>query len=74
MEAVARQGRICILDIDVQGVKQIKFTELKPRLVFIKPPCIVTLHNRLSQRGTETPESLEKRLNASKTEIEYGIF
>ncbi|CAL8143704.1 unnamed protein product [Orchesella dallaii] len=65
-------GQICILDIDCQGVKQIKSTDLNPRLVFIKPPSIEVLKERLIKRGTETETSLQKRLNAAQEELNYG--
>jgi len=63
---------MCILDIDVQGVKQIKQTSLEPRLIFVKPPSFEDLKNRLLNRGTETPESLQKRLSVAQAELEYG--
>ena len=55
-------GRICILDIDVQGVKTIKQVEdlPKPAYVFMKPPSLEVLEERLRARGTETEESLAK--------------
>lgn len=56
----------------MQGVKQIKETDLNPLYVFIKPPSIEELEKRLRGRGTETEESLTKRLSAAAAEIEYG--
>ena len=58
VEDVLANGKICILDIDVQGVKAVKGTDLSPLLVFIKPPSLETLEERLRARGTETEESL----------------
>lgn len=66
------QGRVCILDIEIEGVKQIRSTDLNPLLVFILPPSIKELERRLRGRNTETEESLQKRLNTAQTEIEYG--
>jgi len=37
---ISGSGRICILDIDMQGVKSIKQTDIKCRYIFIKPPSI----------------------------------
>jgi len=71
--ACKNAGKICILDIDVQGVKQIRTTDLNPRLVFIKPPSMETLKERLVNRGTETEVSLQKRLNAAQEEINFGM-
>jgi guanylate kinase len=69
---VSSSGRICILDIDMQGVKSVKKTNLKPRYIFVKPPSIKTLEERLKGRGTETDDSLAKRLAAAKAEMEYA--
>lgn len=68
-------GKVCVLDIDIQGVKQIKRTsQLDPLYVFVKPPSIVELERRLKARNTETIESLEHRLSVAKAEMEYGMF
>ena len=58
VEEVLARGRICILDIDVQGVKAVKETDLSPMYVFIQPPSLEVLEQRLRDRGTETEESL----------------
>ena len=70
---VLESGRICILDIETTGVRAIKKTELKPRLVFLTPPSLKELEARLKARGTETEDSLAKRLGAAKGEMEYGM-
>ena len=67
-----RNGKICILDIDTQGVKLIKKTNLNPWLVFVKPPSMHVLEERLRARSTETEDSLTKRLNTAKLELQYG--
>lgn len=72
VEDVQKQHKICILDIDVQGVKQIKRKNLEPRLVFVKPPTLQDLESRLLGRGTETEETLKKRLAVALAEIQYG--
>jgi guanylate kinase len=72
VQDVLDSGKICILDIDVQGVKLVKKTDLKPRFVFIKPPSMEVLEKRLRDRGTENEESLAKRLGAAAAEMEYG--
>ncbi|KAG7806280.1 hypothetical protein KL921_005008 [Ogataea angusta] len=64
--------RTCILDIDMQGVKSVKKTNLGARFLFISPPSIEELKKRLETRGTETPESLAKRLAAASAEMEYA--
>lgn len=72
VDAVKEQGKICVLDIDVQGVKLVKKTDLNPWYIFIKPPSLEVLKNRLLARKTETEESLTNRLNVASAEMEYG--
>ena len=71
VETVLASGRVCVLDIDIQGVKNLKKTNLNPIYCFIKPPSIEDLEKRLRARGTETEESLNNRLNTAKFELEY---
>lgn len=72
IEDVARTGKICLLDIDMQGVKSVKESHLDARYLFLSPPSIEALRSRLEGRGTETPESIEKRINAASAEMEYA--
>lgn len=74
VEKVLDEGKICILDIDVQGVKQIRQRRplQDPYYVFIRPPSMRVLEERLRARKTESEESLLKRLEAAKLELEYG--
>ncbi|XP_067001664.2 guanylate kinase isoform X2 [Anabrus simplex] len=72
VEAVRQSGKVCVLDIEVQGVEQVKKTDLNPLYIFVKPPSLNALESRLRGRGTETEESLERRLNTAKEELEYG--
>ena len=72
VQDILNTGRICVLDIDVQGVKSLKKTDLNPLYIFLKPPSMDILEKRLRERGTETEESLKKRLDAANAEIEYS--
>ncbi|KAJ2009796.1 guanylate kinase [Coemansia thaxteri] len=69
---VADSGRMCILDIDVQGVKSVKNTDLGARFVFVAPPTEEELERRLRSRGTDDEPSILKRLAAAKSEMDYG--
>jgi guanylate kinase len=69
---VQNQGRICILDVEIEGVKNLKKTDLNPRFVFVKPPCVQTLEARLRSRGTDSEEAILKRLKQAKEELAYG--
>ncbi|XP_017030993.1 guanylate kinase [Drosophila kikkawai] len=70
---IQAQGRVCILDIEQKGVEQIRRTDLNPILIFNNPPSIEELERRLRLRGSETEESLRKRLNAAQVELDYGL-
>ncbi|KAJ3224823.1 guanylate kinase [Clydaea vesicula] len=63
-----------ILDIDMQGVLSLKkrIWALKPLYIFISPPSLEILALRLKSRGTENDDSLQKRLQAAKVELEWG--
>lgn len=69
---VVNNGRLCILDIEIEGVKNIKNTDFEPKYIFIKPPSIQVLEERLRGRGTETEESIQKRLARARVELKYG--
>lgn len=71
VETVLESGRICALDVDIQGVKSLKKSNLNPIYCFVKPPSLEALEKRLKDRGTETPESLQKRLDTAKIELEF---
>ena len=67
-EAIAA-GMTYLVEIDVQGALQLKALQEDGIYVFVAPPSFEVLRQRLSGRGTETPEVLERRLK--KAEDEY---
>ena len=69
---VRKSGKLCLLDIDINGVKLVKETKIAPRYLFVTPPSIGELESRLSGRGTETEENLAIRLKNATVEIKYG--
>ncbi len=72
------EGRIVLLDIDVQGAKLVKAEEPDTFGVFILPPSEEALHKRLVDRGRENAEIIERRFSEAKSEIksayELGIY
>ncbi|BGP39903.1 guanylate kinase [Rhodotorula kratochvilovae] len=74
VEDVKKGGKMCILDIDTQGVKLIKANHayLNPLYVFISPPSLASLKTRLTGRGTESESSMAARLAAAVGELEYA--
>ena len=65
------KGRNVILDIDVQGGLQVKAAMPEAVMIFLLPPSLTELRNRLVNRGTETPEKIEKRLSKAVDEIKF---
>jgi len=65
-------GKLCVLDIDSQGVRSLKSTDLNPLYVFILPPSLEELERRLRGRRTESEESLQRRLSTAKNEVAFG--
>uniref|UniRef100_A0A8D3CDZ7 guanylate kinase n=1 Tax=Scophthalmus maximus TaxID=52904 RepID=A0A8D3CDZ7_SCOMX len=78
VEDVLARNLICILDVDIQGVRRIKETDLNPIYISIQPPSMDILEKRLRDRQTETEESLLKRLEAARIDMEHskepGVF
>ncbi|OAP60858.1 guanylate kinase [Fonsecaea erecta] len=69
--STASGKRICIFDIEMEGVKQLKKSQLNPRICFIQPPSIEVLEQRLRGRGDTSEEAIQKRLAQAKNEMEY---
>ena len=69
---VVNNHKICILDIDVQGVQQVMKSGMKAEFVFIKPPTFEELARRLRGRGTDAPEAIELRLKNCQHELEMA--
>lgn len=69
VRAAVTAGRHVILEIEVQGARQVKRRLPEVRTVFIAPPTFDTLAERLSGRGTETPEQMARRLQTAAGEL-----
>jgi len=72
VENQLKKGYFVLLDIEVKGAINIKSQYGEDCLsVFVRPPSIKELENRLSARGTETRESLRLRLERAEMELEF---
>lgn len=69
IERVLGSGRHVIMDIDVQGAKQLEAVFPDSMLVFILPPSAEVLIQRLEARKTEDTESFIRRLRSAKEEL-----
>ncbi len=62
-----------LLDIDVQGARQVMKTLQKAVTIFILPPSLEILHSRLVERGTDSSEEQERRFQKSQDEMKSYI-
>jgi guanylate kinase len=70
LEGAAEQGRHVVLDIDVQGARQIRASVPEALLVFILPPSVEGLLARLTGRGTEAVADVARRLRTALVELQ----
>lgn len=72
IERIWQLNKAVIFDIDVKGAINLK-KQLKEKAIaiFIAPPSVATLKERLQKRGTEDEKSLAKRINRSIEELNY---
>ncbi len=74
LEKANKNNEDVILQIDVQGAKKIKSSYREALLIFLLPPNMKILEQRLSHRDTETEEEKENRLRRAKEEIAERVF
>lgn len=75
VEAQLADGIDVVLEIEVEGAKQIKASHPDCLLIFLSPPTFTALEERLRSRGTETPDKLALRLAKAKQELqEKSLF
>lgn len=70
-EQTAR-GVDVVLEIDWQGARQILRVFPEAISIFIAPPSMATLRERLTRRGQDTPEVIERRMNAARNELQHA--
>ncbi|WP_297136726.1 guanylate kinase [Terrisporobacter sp.] len=77
MESLEK-GQDVVLEIEMQGARQVKQIYPEAILIFVLPPSLNELENRLSSRGTETKEQMQERLSCAFEEIkqikDYNYF
>ena len=67
---LSRPARGVVLEIDVQGARQIRERHPDAVQVFIEPPSFAALEARLAGRGSDQPEQIERRLAAARAELD----
>ena len=69
VEQALSDGRPALLEIDLQGARQVRASMPEALFVFLKPPSWEELVRRLVGRGTETEEERERRLETAREEL-----
>ena len=69
VEALWRSGKDVLLEIDVQGAAQVRRSHPQACQIFILPPSLDTLRNRLTGRGTDKPDVIARRLGEAQREM-----
>jgi guanylate kinase len=69
VERALAEGRDVLVEIDVQGARQIKASTPGVFMIFVKPPSLQELERRLRSRGTETDQQVRRRLAKAADEL-----
>jgi guanylate kinase len=69
VEEQINQGKDVLLEIEVQGARQVRARFEKGIFIFLLPPSMEELRSRLERRGTETDQVLRERLNKAREEF-----
>jgi guanylate kinase len=72
IDQAIHQGRDILLEIDWQGARQVKRLFAQTIGIFILPPSIQTLEQRLQQRGQDSQEVIQRRIEAASEEISHA--
>lgn len=70
LDAAAVRGEHVVLDIDVQGARQIRASVPGACLIFVLPPSVGIMMARLTGRGTEEPAAIARRLRSALAELQ----
>ena len=72
VEAILGRGGHIVFDIDVQGAAQLRSTLSSGAFVFILPPSVEELENRLTGRGSDADSIIARRLEDARKELEHA--
>ncbi|NPV29778.1 MAG: guanylate kinase [Firmicutes bacterium] len=70
VETWLREGKDVLLELDIQGAQQVRKIFPQALLIFITPPSLEELGVRITKRGTDTEETIRKRLKFAPAEIQ----
>jgi guanylate kinase len=75
IESIWKIGKDVLFDVDVKGAINLKKLYAEKALtIFIKPPSMEVLTNRLHSRATETPDKVEERITKARYELQFESY
>lgn len=72
IDAANRAGRDVLLDIEIEGARQVKANRPESIMVFIEPPSMAELERRLRNRGDTSDDDIEDRLGIAAYQMEVA--
>ena len=69
VEDALNSGFNVLLEIEIQGARQVKRAKPEALMVFLEPPTFEELEERIKSRGTDTPERIKARLDLARSEM-----
>lgn len=69
VDSALLSGLNVILEIEIEGARQVRKARPDALLVFLEPPSFADLENRIKGRGTDSPERIEARLSLARAEM-----
>ncbi|AND74016.1 Guanylate kinase [Vaccinia virus] len=78
VNTAAINNRICVMDLNIDGVRSLKNTYLMPYSVYIRPTSLKMVETKLRRRNTEADDEIHRRVILAKTDMdeagEAGLF
>jgi len=73
IQSALSKGLSIILDIDAQGAAQVRSAPIEEVSIFILPPNTDSLRKRLESRGTDSPETIDRRMREAKDQMKAAV-
>ncbi|KAL3425682.1 guanylate kinase [Phlyctema vagabunda] len=72
VEGIIASGKVPVMEMEYHGIQQVKDNDYPARYIFLTPPDVPELEQRLKRRGSDSDESIEGRLKTAHDEIEQA--
>ena len=72
VEQALDEGRVPLLDLDVQGALSVMQSDLPATYIFVEPPSLEELEHRLRERNSDDEEAVQRRMARAREELAYA--